>query len=90
MENNYNIEFDYHFYFMGMIKIEFYVVSTRFFLPDQKILFVAEVIAFWNLVNIGNYNTLADFNCDLRKMTIFGISKPIFYIFNIQLSWNLI
>ena len=43
MENNYNIEFDYHFYFMGMVKIEFYVVSTRFFLPDQKILFLAEI-----------------------------------------------
>ena len=46
----------------GKVKIEFSVVPDRgecqlpdhrCFLPDQKILFLAEVIGFWNLENMG-------------------------------------
>ena len=52
----------------------------------------AEVIAFWNLENTGDCSTRANFNRDLQKMTIFGISKPIFsYIFYpIILKLNLV
>ena len=49
---------------------------TRCFLPDQKALFLAKVIAFWNNENTGNYSTHAGFKRDFPTMTIFGISKP--------------
>ena len=48
----------------------------------SKILFLTKVIAFWNFENTGYYNMCANFYRDFPKMTIFGISKPIFtYIF---------
>ena len=40
------------------------------FIPDQ-ILFLAEVIAFWNLENTGNYSTRTDFNRDFPKILDF-------------------
>ena len=49
------------------------VSATRYFLPDQKILFLAEVIGFWNLENMGNYSTRANFKRDFQKMDFFGI-----------------
>ena len=58
------------------------VPVTRCFLPDQKILFLAKVIKFWNPEKMGNYRTRANFKCVFPKMDIFGISKSIFsYIF---------
>ena len=58
------------------------VSATRCFLPDQKILFLAEVIKFWNPENMGNYSMRANFKRVFPKMDIFGISKSIFsYIF---------
>ena len=45
------------------------VSATKCFLPDQKILFLAEVIRFWNLENMGNYSTSANFiKHDFPKM----------------------
>ena len=35
--------------------------ATWCFLPDQKILFLAKVFAFWNFENTGNYSTRANF-----------------------------
>ena len=58
---------------------------------DQKILFLAKVITFLNLENTGNYSLRTDFNRVFPKMAIFGISKPIFYIFYpIILKLNLV
>ena len=64
----------------GKVKIEFFccsrqreVSATIYFLPDQKILFLAEVIGFRNLENMGNYTTLANFKRDFQKMDSFGI-----------------
>ena len=52
--------------------------ATRCFLPDQKILFLAKVIAFWNFKITGKHCTRANFNRNFPKITIFGISKTIF------------
>ena len=41
------------------------------FLPDQKILFLAEVIEFQNLDNTGNNITRANFKRNFPKMNIF-------------------
>ena len=57
------------------------VSATRYFLPDQKILFLSVVIGFWNLENIGNYSTRANFKRDFPKLDIFGIQKSISYSF---------
>ena len=50
-----------------------FVGCNRYFLPDQKILFLAEVIGFRNLENMGNYSTRANFKRDFQKMDFFGI-----------------
>ena len=69
-----------------------YVVSTRCFLTDQKILFLVKVIAFLNLENTYKYSTHTDLNRDFLNMTNFGILKPIFsYVFYpITLNLNLV
>ena len=54
------------------------VSASRWFLLDQKILFPAEFIKFWNFENAGNYSTHANFKCDFPKMDIFEISKSTF------------
>ena len=62
----------------GEVEIEFSNVSNRgeYQLPDafyriKKILFLAKVIGFWNLENMGNYSTRVNFKRD------FGIWKSI-------------
>ena len=49
--------------------------ATKCFLLDQKLLFLAKVISFWNLEKTGNYSRLANFNSDFPKMAIFVISN---------------
>ena len=48
------------------------VPATRCFILDEKILFLAEVIEFWNLEITGNYSTHKNSKCDFLKMHIFG------------------
>ena len=45
--------------------------ATRCFLPDQKILFLAKVIKFWNLENTGSYSARLNFKRDFPKMDTF-------------------
>ena len=62
--------------------------ATRCFLPDQKILVLAKVIAFSNLEFIGNYTTRANFNRDLWKtknLATKNLSSPAFFEITI---WN--
>ena len=81
-----------------MVKIKSYVVSDigEPQLPDafyriKKILFLAKVTAFLNLENTGNYSDRPDFNRVFSKITIFWISKHVFYIFYpIILKLNLV
>ena len=64
------------------------VSVTRCLLLDQKILFLSEVIKFWNLKNTGNYSTCANFKHDFPKMNIFAISKSIFSYISKQSYWK--
>ena len=58
------------------------VSAIRCILPDQKILFLAEVIKFWNTENTGNFSLRTNFKHVFPKMDIFVISKSIYsYIF---------
>ena len=56
-------------------------VSYLMLFTGSKILFLAEVIKFWNPEKKGSYSTCAKFKCVFPKMDIFGTSKFIFYIF---------
>ena len=55
--------------------------ATRSILPDQKKLFLAEAIKFWNPENTGNNSMCANFKRVFPKMDIFGFSKSISYRF---------
>ena len=70
----------------------FFLIEGDFLLDQNFLLFLAEVIAFWNIENTGNYRTRKNINRDLRKINVFGISKPIlsYICYPIILKLNLV